>query len=328
MYLNLFKLDIDELINEFVECESTTFAEFKRIWLSKKFSYLRRALQPTKVSSCSHYMHIPLVTWFQLALSHIEWVGCIACTACMKPSRSSHLSKFIYLLNKVNLVIHFERWAAAYFGQGEMRQLKNLVIDSKRTGVKVVSVLVKSMLEKNMFLFGFVGTNEGSVTERVNELTDLQNARVQAAYKKLFANSRLEHFIHMDLGMELDVDLLKKKSSDYAVAKELAIKEASQAIDVENVKHIAEKRRLIGETVEKSAADWNEQKEMFYERTGFDHPPTIAAEENDNRKRKEPCDNVEEHDDFGTELERVLLFQPLESDNEEVEPTDDWENDT
>lgn len=50
--------------------------------------------------------------------------------------------------------------------------------------MKVVAALMKSMLERNMLLFGFVGENEGSATERVNELTDVQNARIQAAYKK------------------------------------------------------------------------------------------------------------------------------------------------
>lgn len=66
-----------------------------------------------------------------------------------------------------------------------MRQLKNLVVESKTAGVKVVAALVKGMLERDTFLFGYVGVDEeGSATERVNELTDVQNARIQAAYKK------------------------------------------------------------------------------------------------------------------------------------------------
>ena len=40
------------------------------------------------------------------------------------------------------------------------------------------------MLEKNMFLFGFVDLHEGSVSETGNQLTELQDARVQVAYKK------------------------------------------------------------------------------------------------------------------------------------------------
>lgn len=67
---------------------------------------------------------------------------------------------------------------------GELKRLKNLVIDSKKENIKVVSALVNSMLERNMFLFGSVDLNEGSVTERVNELTDIENAFVRVAQKK------------------------------------------------------------------------------------------------------------------------------------------------
>lgn len=70
-----------------------------------------------------------------------------------------------------------------------MRQLTKLVIDAKTVGVKVVAALLKSMLERNMFLFGSVGVNEGSATDRVNELTDVQNARVQTAYEKYVPSS-------------------------------------------------------------------------------------------------------------------------------------------
>ncbi|KAL6549650.1 hypothetical protein OROHE_008381 [Orobanche hederae] len=242
---------------------------------------------------------------------------------------------------------------------GELRQFKVLALDAKARGVKLVSALLKSMLERNVFLFGCVGLNEGSATQRVNELRDVQNARVQTAYKKcealqqissfllcilLFANSRLEHFLHMDLGTELDVDLLKKRSSDYALAKEIAIKEGGQVIDVQDIRHIIENKRLIGDLVEKTATNWNSQKELFYEQTGMD-PLTVAVPPkqdenehvlregfNENTEHKEPCDNVdnennEEEDNFDKELE-VMLFQPLECDNGEAESENSWEEDT
>ena len=44
--------------------------------------------------------------------------------------------------------------------------------------------LVNSMLERNLFLYGAIDLKEGSVEERVNELNDIQNARVQHANKK------------------------------------------------------------------------------------------------------------------------------------------------
>lgn len=84
-----------------------------------------------------------------------------------------------------------------FYFAGELRQLRELVIDAKNMGVKVVAALLKSMLERNMFLFGSVGVNEGSAT--FNELTDVQNARVQTAYKKYVPISSMvasPYFLH------------------------------------------------------------------------------------------------------------------------------------
>ncbi|XP_073278507.1 uncharacterized protein [Primulina huaijiensis] len=329
MDLKPFKLDIDELISDFTECGSNSFAEFKRLWLSRKFSFIFEA-RPS--SNQGFFMQ----SLYAHSIGHMV-------------SSSGSLSNRLgglYCLYCLFETQPFKPCFKIYLSLGELRTLKNLVVKAKSEGLKVVSVMVKSMLEKNMFLFGYVGVNEGSVTERVNELTDIQNAHVQTAYQKLFANSRLEHFIHMDLGMELDVDLLKKKSSEYAVAKELAIKEASQVLDIQNIKHIAENKRPIGDVVEKTAVDWNIQKEMFYEQTGIHlaaaEPPNEENNEvyvpqsfDDNMKQREPweiieiqqCDeNIAErevHDDFSKQLEEVLLFQPLEFDNEDAERTED-----
>ncbi|KAL0333956.1 UNVERIFIED_CONTAM: hypothetical protein Sangu_1551800 [Sesamum angustifolium] len=350
MDLKPFKLDIDELINEFAECESTAFAEFKRVWLSRKFSFIFEASPSTNRSFFMQSLYAHSIGYMVSSGSLSNKLGGLYCLYCLYETQP------------------FKPPYRIYLSLGELRQLKNLAIESKAKGLKVVSALLKSMLDRNMFLFGFVGVNEGSPTERVNELTDIQNARVQA-YKKLFANSRLEHFIHMDLfhgkgyvfpaetiiyilklsdqglglgfgwtkclGMELEVDLLKRRSSDYALAKELAIKEASQVIDVQNVKHITENKRLFGEMVEKTAADWNSQKELFYEQTGFDHlsvaAPPQQQSSNENSKQKEPCENLErqqDNDNFGKELEEVLLFQPLECDDEEAEHSDPSEEET
>lgn len=310
MDLKLFKLDIDELINEFAQCESSTFAEFKRVWLSRKFSYVFEASPSTNQGFFMQSLYEHSICYMNSANSLSNRLGGLYCLYCLFETQP------------------FKPPFKIYLSLGELRQLKNLVIEAKAASVKVVATLLKGMLEKNMFLFGFVGENEGSATERVNELADVQNARIQAAYKKLFANSRLEHFIHMDLGKELDVDLFKKRSSDYAAAKELAIKEASQVVDVENIKHIAENQRLIGDVVEKTAADWKSQKELLYQQTGFCHLEDEYSRQNSdgNKNRKEACDNLEEQedpDDFCNELEETLLLQPMECDDEEAEPSEE-----
>lgn len=71
---------------------------------------------------------------------------------------------------------------------GELRKLTELLVDAKEKGVKVVSAVVKRMLDKNMFLFGCLEINEGSATETVNQLTELQNARIQVLYNKYVVN--------------------------------------------------------------------------------------------------------------------------------------------
>ncbi|XP_031110318.1 uncharacterized protein LOC116014405 isoform X2 [Ipomoea triloba] len=275
MDLKPFKLDIDDLISEFAEGGSTTLAEMKRVWLSKKFSFIFEA-SPSTNQAC--FMQ----------------------------------SLFAYSV-------------------GELKRLRSLVADAKANNIKVVCALVKRMLERNMFLFGFVDINEGSTTERVNELTEIQNARVQTAYEKLFANTRIEHFTHLDMGKELDADLIKQSSTEYAMAKKQAIEEASKIVDIENIKHIVENKRSVGETIEQKAADWNAQKDAFYQQTGCAHQ--LAMEPVHQEEPMQVDENLEEagelqeddNDEFGKELEDVLLSEQLLLENEEE--AEDFEQD-
>ncbi|CAL5360827.1 unnamed protein product [Camellia sinensis] len=312
MDLKSFKLDIDELISEFTENNLTTLADMKRVWLSRKFSFIFEASPSTN-----------LAIFMQSLYSHS--IGYMVSTASL-----SHRLGGLYCLYCLHEVQPFKPPFKIYLSLGELKRLRNLVIDVKEKGIKVASALVKKMLERNVFLFGFVDINDGSVTERVNELTDIQNARVQVAHKKLFSNTRIENFIHTDLGMELDVHVLKKMSTDYAVAKELAIKEASELVDVQNIKHIAENKKLIGEMVEKTAQDWNTQKESFYQQTGlnqaagegpqlskdkenFEQQDDVNFEQEDNEHfgQEKDGENIEQPEDdekFGDELERQMLY--------------------
>ncbi|KAM2604595.1 hypothetical protein TB2_033485 [Malus domestica] len=71
MDLTPFKRDVDELIDEFTKAESTSLADMKRIWLSKKFSYIYEARPSTNLAFFmqSLYAHsigrlLPLLIWF------------------------------------------------------------------------------------------------------------------------------------------------------------------------------------------------------------------------------------------------------------------------
>ncbi|KAG6654042.1 hypothetical protein CIPAW_05G118700 [Carya illinoinensis] len=181
MDLSPFKRDIDELINEFAEGESTALADMKRVWISRKFSYIYEASPSTNLAFFMQSLYAHSIGYMigNASLSHR--LGGLYCLYCLYETQP------------------FKPPFRIYLSIGELKKLTNLVVDAKGKGLKVVSPLIRIMLEKNMFLFGSVEINEGSVTETVNQLTELQNARIQAAYKKLLANTRMEHFLHMDL---------------------------------------------------------------------------------------------------------------------------------
>ncbi|KAK4369944.1 hypothetical protein RND71_009419 [Anisodus tanguticus] len=297
MDLKPFKLDIDELIDEFAKGGSPTFAEMKRVWVSKKFSYIFEASPPSKDQACFIQSLYAYCTGYMVSTnSLLSRLGGLYCLYCLYETQP------------------FKPPFKIYISLGELKNLRNLVTEAKAKDVKVVPALVKRMLDRNMFLFGFVDVNEASAAERLDELTGIQNASIQIACKKLFANSRIEHFTHMDMGKELEVDLLKQKSAEYARAKDLAIKGASDMVDVENIKHITENQTLIGDVVEKTAADWKAQKELFYQQTGIRHQSIkdsldTAREEQEIFSQQEVAEEQDGNEDFSKELEEVLSEQ-------------------
>ncbi|XP_039031614.1 uncharacterized protein LOC120166431 [Hibiscus syriacus] len=154
MDLSPFKQDIDELIHEFVQSESSTLNDTKRIWLSMKFSYIYEA-SPTNLAffTQSLYAHI---------IGHIINVDSLTCRL-----------GGLYCLYETQ---PFKPPFKIYLPLGETKKLTSLVSEAKEMGIRVVPTLVKRMLEKYMFLFGLVDLNESSVNETINSLTKLQDA--------------------------------------------------------------------------------------------------------------------------------------------------------
>lgn len=259
MDLTPFKLDIDELVDDYVKEELTTLADMKRVWAAKKFSYIYEA-RPSSNSACF------MQSLFAHAIGHMV----------SEASLSQRLGG-LYCLYCLYGTQPYKPCFKIYLSLGELKRLKALVIDAKQNGIGVVSALVKRMMDKNMFLFGFVDIDGGSITQSVEEITKLQSKRVQIAYDKLLSNTRIDDYLHMDLGMELDLEALKKMSTDYAKAKELAVKEASGRVDVEDIKHIAENKKLVGNMVEDIVKEWDVQKETFSKQTGIYRRNDIVA---------------------------------------------------
>uniref|UniRef100_A0A2P2KM16 Putative mediator of RNA polymerase II transcription subunit 26 isoform X5 n=1 Tax=Rhizophora mucronata TaxID=61149 RepID=A0A2P2KM16_RHIMU len=263
--LNLtpYQLDIDELINEFAEDGLTTLADFKKTWVSRKFSYIYDA------------------------------------------SPSTNLAFFMQSLYAHTM--------------GELKKLRHLVVEAKEHSIKVVPTLVKRMLEKNVFLFGFVDLNEDSVGDTVNHLSELYNSGVKLAWERVVANPQIEKFLLMDMGMEFDLSSLKKMSSEYAEAKKEAIQEASKVVDVQNIRHISMDGELIGDVMEKITDKWNSEKEVLCQQTGLNGRRVQAEHQKGHHQKLELLEQQDDDYEFSHQLELQLCEEPQEQKEEDEE---------
>ncbi|PON77065.1 Small nuclear RNA activating complex (SNAPc), subunit SNAP [Parasponia andersonii] len=281
MDLTPFKKDIDELIAEFAEGESTTLVEIKRAWLSRKFSYIYEASPSSNLAFFMQSLYAHSIGYMSSTASLSCRLGGLYCLYCLHETQP------------------FKPPFKIYLSLEELKKLRNLVVTAKEKGLKVVPALVKRMLEKNMFLLGFLDMNEGAVAETVNQLTELQNARVQVACKELFADTRLQDLLHLDMGKEIDLHALKKISTEYAEAKKLAISEASAVVDVHNIEHIAEDEKSVGNVVEKISREWDVEREQFCQQTGLGR-----RQREHHEQQEQPL--LLENEEFDLELEQLL----------------------
>ncbi|TYH15088.1 hypothetical protein ES288_A05G016100v1 [Gossypium darwinii] len=120
MDLCLFKQDIDDLIHEFVESESSTLNDMKRIWLSMKFSYIYEASPSTNLAFFmqSLYAH---------TISHMVNVDSLTCRL-----------GGLYCLYCLYETQPFKPPFKIYLSLREMEKLKTLVAEAKEMGIKVV----------------------------------------------------------------------------------------------------------------------------------------------------------------------------------------------
>ncbi|CAL4905444.1 unnamed protein product [Urochloa decumbens] len=176
-----FKLDIDELIADFAKENSTALADFKRVWKEKRFSYIYEG-RP-KTNSC-----------FFMQSLFLHCIGHLTSESSL-PRRLAGL----YCLYCLYECQPYKPLFKIYLSLEECRQLKDLIVTAKQKGVHLVPALVKRMLDKGMFLFGYMNLLSDNGEKQVEELTALQNKRVKFACDKLFANTQAESYMHMDL---------------------------------------------------------------------------------------------------------------------------------
>ncbi|KAJ8444667.1 hypothetical protein Cgig2_023730 [Carnegiea gigantea] len=327
MDFSLFKQDIDQLIQEFAEEKLTALSDMKRFWLDRKFSYIFEARPSTNLALFMQALYYHSISYMDISNSLYHRLGALYCLYCLyetqpfKPSFKIYLSLGVFCLFptpyyifsasciwevQLNLLIGFA---------GDLQWLKALVVDAKSQRTKVVSAVIKRMLEKNAFLFGFVDINEYSKKEKIKELVDVQKACVQKMNEKLFANTDPERYLHMDMGMELDLEVLLKISKEYEATKSLAIQEASKEVDVQNIEHIAEDRPTIGDEVQDIIKEWGNQKEVFSQQTASTLCPAITPPEEGKSQGKQPISlpsgEGQLHDDDDDELRHTSFMELL-----------------
>ncbi|CAH2064239.1 unnamed protein product [Thlaspi arvense] len=278
--LSLFKLDIDELIDEFVEGDMTMFDDMKRVWGSRKFSYIYEAIPNTNLAFFmqSLYAH---------AIGHMVSIG---------ESFSRRLGG-LYCLYCLHEIQPFKPKFRIYISLQELGKFRDLIVEAKDEGVEIATAVAKQMLDKNVFIFGGVEVNEASAIEKLNHSTELHNALVRCAINTLLSDTEIKHYINLDMGKEVELSSLQRRSREYAASRNHAVKCAGDIVETEDIKHIAEEKEMAGERVEKLTEEWDSKKLSFYEQTKFDSLTTT----------QKLLTDVEHNEDDGfDELDRIL----------------------
>ncbi|KAG6533788.1 uncharacterized protein LOC121981524 [Zingiber officinale] len=248
MDLASFKLDVDELLDKFTDGNYTTLADMKRLWMSKRFSYIFEAKPSSKEGLFMQSLYSYSIRHMVSVGAFSRRLGGLYCLYCLYETQPYHPYFKIYL------------------SLDELKSLKMLVVDAKTMGIGVVPALVKRMLDKDTFLFGSVDNVGGY--QIVDEAIKVENKCVQIAYERLMENTEIDHYLQMDLGRELEFDTLKKMSEENAEAKELALSAYDLATG-DDAKDIADDKNLIGDKLDDIVKQWDAEKEAFCEQTGI-----------------------------------------------------------
>ncbi|XP_010557607.1 PREDICTED: uncharacterized protein LOC104826552 isoform X2 [Tarenaya hassleriana] len=209
----------------------------------------------------------------------------------------------LYCLYCLHEIQPFKLKFRIYISLQELGKLRDLLKEAKEMGVEVAAVVAKQMFERNMFIFGSVDLKEASAAEKINETTELQNRFMRVAYEKIFANSPIEKFLHLDMGKEVDLDAISKMSKEYAETKKHAIEVASKVGEVEGIKHISEEKELMGERLGKLREELDERRHSLYRRANI-NSLALAQTQGDQHSVQE---NVIKDDDGFDEIEQLLL---------------------
>lgn len=79
------------------------------------------------------------------------------------------------------------------------------------------------------------------------------------------------------------------------------IKDGDEKVDVQDIRHIAEDDKMVGDAAERITEEWNVQKQLFYQQTGLNQQ--LPSKD----KQQELQLGLQDDDEsFDKELERLL----------------------
>ncbi|KAL8152587.1 hypothetical protein V2J09_010347 [Rumex salicifolius] len=141
----------------------------KRVWLARKFPYIFYAIPGNS--------NLALV--MQAIYAH--------CIGHMVPTYYlSHRLGGLYCLYCFYKIQPFKPLFKIHMSLGELRRLRALLIDAKKDGIRVISTLIRIMLERDAFLFEKLKISK-------------HKAMLQRMHEKLFADGSIEKYLHVDM---------------------------------------------------------------------------------------------------------------------------------
>ncbi|CAL9781671.1 unnamed protein product [Musa acuminata subsp. burmannicoides] len=139
MDLTPFKLDADELLDEFTEGNYTTLADMKRVWMAKKFSYIYEA-KPT--SNEAFFMQSLYSYSIRALLRRLGGLYCLYCLYETQPYKPAF--KIYYLFISVP-------WVFEATDTMDVEDAKHIIEDNKLVGDMVDDIVKVWDAQKETF---------------------------------------------------------------------------------------------------------------------------------------------------------------------------------
>ncbi|BFI25290.1 snRNA-activating protein complex subunit 1 [Marchantia polymorpha subsp. ruderalis] len=206
-------LDIEELVAAFAEMEGTELDQMKELWRSRNFSFIHEA-RPKDIIPSFYAQAL-----FSSALSHVV----------AEDASLSWKLGGLYVLYILHETQALEERYKIYLALEELEALISLVRLIKQRRLAVAFKVVQRMFDEQMFLFGSVSANQKRIASCMDKVAHQAALSVQQARSRLLANVPAREHVEGQLVQDLELDALAPLTSDYAAARNRALRLAGDS---------------------------------------------------------------------------------------------------